>query len=179
MAVGDLLLIGCGDGRIRALEQGEVGGEAPVVWTLEAPGVSDSITALAAGRVAPDAPVRIIAGSKGGFVFSAQTNDPRNPPQLIPGWPQQIEKGPIRCSIILRAPIRLGEEPRDLAVIASDGGLIDLRAMDGAASLTGWPHQLGDEPAGYPAVGDPDGDGVLEIAVTTRAEISSSGPSPG
>jgi hypothetical protein len=121
-------LVGCGDGKIRALAQGEAGAEAPVVWTLEAPGLSDSITALAAGRVAPDSPIWIVAGSQDGFVFAAQTDDPSNPPQIAPGWPQQIEKGPILCSIVLRAPIRLGEDLRDLAIIASDGGLIDLRA---------------------------------------------------
>jgi M6 family metalloprotease-like protein len=168
VAVGDLLVVGCGDGKVRGLYQGEIGGEAQVVWTLEAPGVGDSIISLSAGRLSPEAPVTVVGGSKDGTVFAGRTIDPYSVPEILPGWPQQVAEAAIRSLLVLRAPLRLGEEAKDLLLITSEAGRVDLRALDGAVSLSGWPRDLPDAPAGYPAVGDPDLDGILEIAVTAR-----------
>ncbi len=164
----DLLLVGCSDGRVRALVPGD-GVEADTLWSLGAPGVGDSIVALAGGRLGTEAVVTIAAGAVDGLVFVARTPGVEDAPEILPGWPRQIEAGAIRSFILFHAPIRLGVPSLDLLLIATEGGLIDLRALDGAESLPGWPRRLPDALAGHPAIGDPDGDGILEIAVTTRS----------
>jgi hypothetical protein len=145
------------------------GVEAAPLWSLEAAGVGDSIVALAGGRLGAEAAVTIAAGATDGSVFAARAPEIGEPPELLPGWPQRIEVGAIRSFILFRTPIRLGEPPQDLMLVSSESGLIDLRVLDGGESLPGWPRRLPDAPAGYPAIGDPDGDGMLEIAATTRS----------
>jgi hypothetical protein len=78
---------------------------------------------------------------------------------------------PLRLGVADPAPIRWliiqeGREGGEGTLLALDeGGRIALFGGDGER-LPGWPRSIGAVPAGPPAIGDPDGDGMLEYAVT-------------
>jgi len=164
---GILGLVGCGDGRVVGLTRIPDG--VFDVWTLEVPQVADSIVSLVAGQVGSRSPVWVAGGGVDGSVFVAELLDVELPPRLLPGWPQKIAGGAITSLLALSAPIRFGEAPRDLLLVTTEDGIVDLRAIDGGASVDGWPRSFHPPIAGFPAVGDLDSDGILEVAITTRS----------
>ena len=155
------IAIGCADGFARGIIQNANHTVSVAPWkfppSLEEP---DSMTALAVGSDGPQA-IRIAAGMKSGLVFAGGADH-----AVLSGWPCPAAPGPIRSVLLLRAPLRLDDPARDLVLIGSDRK-IDLRGVDGR-SIGAWPVTIPDTLAGEPAVGDLDGDGVLEVAATTR-----------
>lgn len=165
--VGGRMVVGCNDGSVRAARQGGIEGEAFQEWVLRADGVEDSITAIAAGRIARPDSFRVFAGSRSGALFAGVSAGPSSAPSLMRGWPVAQGAGSIASILWFRASASPGEDARDLVLASSHSGRLDLRTLDGAL-FTGWPVDLGDSLAGTPAVGDPDGDGLPEIVATTR-----------
>lgn len=82
------------------------------------------------------------------------------------GWPRRVgsAQAPVRGLLVLQ-----GASATDARILALNGAG-EIACWDaGGAIVSGWPYDMDGAPAGYLAVGDPDGDGRLEVAGTTRA----------
>jgi hypothetical protein len=165
-APGGLTIVGCSDGAIRGLRPD--GTTAQVLWSLPIGESTDPVTVVAAGRTDPEAAIALAAGSAGGRLFRGGLTDENSDPFTTRGWPVSVGDGPVRDLLLLRAPLRSAEEAQDLLLVTTEGERVDLKLVTGG-SVPGWPKALPDTIAGSPAVGDLDGDGVLEVLVTTRA----------
>ena len=147
---------------------GPTGGTADRLWEISVPGLADSTTALAAGRTQGGDPVYIAAGTAEGSIYLASGDDLTVAPGFLRGWPQKIGEGPVRDMLLLQAPLRYGDLPRTLILSSVADRKVDLRDVTGA-SVPGWPKAVADTLAGSPAVGDLDGDGVLEVCAVTQS----------
>lgn len=150
-----LVVVGCADGRVRAMSQ-----QGDIAWTFPTGAAGDSITAIASGTGGAEA-IRVAAGTGSGRVFAGGSDL-----ATLAGWPTDPGGGAVRSLLLLRAPLRYEDPPRDLILIGKDRS-VDLRDA-GGRSIHGWPKSLPDTLAGEPAVGDLLGDGVLKVAATTR-----------
>ena len=155
--------------RIDARSGPATGRGARVAWTLDAGGGTDSVTVVAAGRAGSDDAISLAAGTAGGRVLRGGLSPGTGEPYVTRGWPIAIGEGRVRDLLLLAgaAAVR-GEDPQDLLLAVSEGRRIDLRSISGV-SVPGWPHELPDTPRVLRPIGDLDGDGVLEVAATTRA----------
>lgn len=163
---GEVLVAGTRLGKLVGLRPR--GGTADRLWEISSPGAEDSLTALAAGRIDPDGPALIAAGTADGSVVLASAGDLAETPGFVRGWPQRIGQGPVVDLLALSAPLRFGEAPRTLVLASTLDGRVDLREISGG-SAPGWPKTVADTLAGAPALGDLDGDGILEVCAVTRA----------
>ncbi len=161
-----VLIAGTLDGALVGLRPD--GGTALKAWESRVSGAIDSITALAAGRFDPSGLVYVAGGTSEGSVFLGSAVDPTQAPALTGAWPVDVGAGPVRDLLLLQAPIRYGEAPQTLLLATTLDRKIDLRDL-GGASIEGWPKTVADTLAGSPAVGDLDGDGIIEICAVTRA----------
>jgi len=159
MALDSVLVVGDGYGRLRGLLPGAA---TPLLWRTATPG--GEVTVLAAGDLYGDGSTVLAWGDALGDVRVA-TGSQRNGFVAGADWPVRVGDGgdPLAALWILEAPV--GEPGQLLAVTA--GGHVALIGADGACAQ-GWPLELGSPVAGAPAIGDPDGDGALEIAITSR-----------
>jgi hypothetical protein len=162
----DLWVVGTSDGAITALRQG-VGAEMETLWSVAPDGI-DSLVCLLSGRTSPESATWYAAADASGRVFAALEDQEGAPPVVAAGWPATVASGPIEGLLAFRAPLRQGEDPIDLLLVAAVDRTIDLRRIDGGTSLPGWPREAADTLAGPPILGDPDADGVLEVIATTR-----------
>lgn len=159
-------VVGCSDGTIRGLVP--EGASARVAWSLSTGAEGDSVTVVAAGRSNPEGSIDIAAGTAGGRILRGGITESTGDPYVIRGWPQSLDAGPVRDLLLVHAPLRSGEDAQDLLLAASVDRSIDVKTISGV-SVPGWPKSLPDTLAGSPALGDLDGDGVLEVVATTRA----------
>lgn len=166
----NLWFLGNANGALEALTYADSLGTMLLTWSIDetSGGLADTVTAVAAGHVDSGAPLWISFGSIDGMVTLATVEEEGSQPNVLDGWPQSVGSGPVRDLLMLRAPVRQGESPTDLLLISAEDRTIDLRRFDGT-SMPGWPKVVSDTLAGSPAIGDPDGDGLLEIVATTRA----------
>jgi len=159
MVLDSVVVIGANDGRIRGLRPGA---EPVMIWRT--PEAGYAVTALAAGEIVPGVTslvwgddvgeVRAASGSQVDGFIAAE------------GWPRTLGAGGDAIDwLLLIAPGSRDPLGRVLAVGAE--GVLGLWWANGS-TVSGWPLDLGDAPAGPPVVGDPDGDGQLEIVITTR-----------
>ena len=169
LSANGVIFVGTGDGVVALAPDGPT---ANILWTASVSAVPDTVVSLAAGWTDPAGSFYLAAGTKAGRVAfgSLAVPDDTQAPERWPSFTNDAGAGPIRELLIFDAPLRLGEPiggtPRLLA--ASEGRRIDLYERDGKET-EGWPQTLPDSLAGAPALGDLDGDGILEIAATTRA----------
>jgi M6 family metalloprotease-like protein len=159
-------IVGCSDGAIRGLRA--EGTSARVLWTQAVGGSTGPVTVVAAGRTGPEDPVSLAAGCSDGRVFLGGLTVPEGQPFTTRGWPRSIGSGPVRDLLLMQAPLRAGEEAQNLLLATTEDRRIDLNSVTGA-SVPGWPKFLPDSIVGGLAVGDLDGDGVLEVSATTQA----------
>jgi M6 family metalloprotease-like protein len=166
-APNGVTVVGCSDGTIRGLVP--EGGSARVAWSQSTgvDGDGDSVTVVAAGRSNPDGPIDIAAGTAGGRILRGGIAESTGDAFVIRGWPQPVAGGRVRDLLLVHAALRSGEDAQDLLLASTEDRSIDLKLISGA-SVPGWPKSLPDTIAGSPAIGDLDGDGVLEVVATTR-----------
>lgn len=157
-----VLVIGDSEGRVRGLLPGE---ENPLLWRTPAGGAG--VTALAAGDLTGDGGVTLAWGDEIGAIHVASGSG-RGGFTPAEGWPQRLgaraEGEGISSLLLIEGPA--GEEGSLLAL--DRAGRIALFGGDGTLR-EGWPRRLSGSPAGPAVAGDPDGDGALEILVTTVA----------
>ncbi len=159
LALDSVLVVGDNQGRLRGLMPGSAD---PLVWRTAEPGFA--VSALAGGALRADGPTVLVWGNQVGEVYVADGGQsagfgPRD------GWPRRVgnRAEPVRSILLLQ-----GSAPGEGLILALNGAG-ELACWDESGNLgDGWPRYLGDAPAGYLAVGDPDDDGLLEVAATTR-----------
>ncbi|MCK4413927.1 MAG: hypothetical protein KAY32_10300 [Candidatus Eisenbacteria sp.] len=159
MLLDSVLVIGDADGRLRGLLPGAAN---ELLWRTAEAGFP--ATALAAGDLYGVAAPALAWGDERGRLQVA-TGSQRIGYQVAEGWPQTLP-GPVsRVAHLLLCEDSLGQTGTLLVVNAD--GLVALYSAEGVLQ-EGWPRTLAEPPAGPPVIGDPDGDGVLEIAVTDQ-----------
>ncbi len=106
----------------------------------------------------------VVLGTENGNVARISDED-------VASRPVSIGAGSVKDLLQFRAPRLFGGDAERLVLATTSDGTVDLLRVEGEDLLPvdGWPQQAGDSLAGSPAVGDPDGDGALEVAVTTRS----------
>ncbi len=158
MLLDSILVVGDAEGRLRGLLPGSAGNE--LRWRTGPP--SFPVTAVAAGDLYGDGGRALVWGNRGGEVRVARGWQ-RSGFTLATGWPASFGSDPTPIAAVLVVEGPLGEAGTVLAV--DEAGRVGIFAADGVLSA-GWPQEMGAAPAGPPVVGDPDGDGVLEAALT-------------
>ncbi len=160
LALDSVLVVGDNQGRVRGLRPGAANA---MQWRAGEPGFA--VTALAGGRLGEsDQPV-LLWGNARGEVFLADGSQAAGF-AVREGWPRQVGSAtaPVRGILVVQGAT--AEEARIFAL----GGEGRIACWDASAqTVSGWPYDLGGAPGGYVAVGDPDGDGRLELAATTRS----------
>ncbi len=154
MLLDSVVVFGCSDGRLRAFDPVD---PLSLGWKSQAFGAR--VTALAAGDVLEGCDEEVAWGTTSGEVFLARCKE-SGEVGVADGWPAVVESAPIVWCCLVE-----GQEP--LVLAASADGLIVAWAPDGRPA-DGFPTPVSGHLAGFPAVGDPDGDGELEIAATTE-----------
>ncbi|MFH1145057.1 MAG: hypothetical protein V1774_10985 [Candidatus Eisenbacteria bacterium] len=158
LMLDSIVVVGDSDGRLRGLRPGA---ENELLWRTPEPGYP--ISALAAGDLFGNEGPALAWGNTGGQVFVAAGNQ-RGGFTPGEGWPRTLAEGDsIAWLLAIEGP---AGEPGNLLVLGASGRM-GLFGADGRL-LAGWPRALGGRPAGAPVVGDPDGDGALEIVATTE-----------
>jgi M6 family metalloprotease-like protein len=152
-----VLVIGDSEGRVRGLLPG-AGSE--LLWRT-APARA-AVSALAAGDLLGDGSEVLAMGDALGGV-SVLTGTQRGGFEPAPGWPRSLGAGGAAIEALLLVEAPSGEPGRLLAL--DRAGNLALFETNGDLAQ-GWPQGIGSQPAGPPVVGDPDGDGALEIVIT-------------
>ena len=156
LALDSVIVVGDCEGRLRGLRPGAAN---PLVWRTVQAGFG--VTAIAAGDLFGDGSAALAWGDAGGTVHAAAGSQMGGFVEAE-GWPGTLGPGvEIHSLLLIEGPA--GEPGRLVAVDAA--GRVGVFGAEGTL-LDGWPRELGASPAGGPVAGDPDGDGVLEIAVT-------------
>lgn len=160
LGLDSVLVVGGDDGRLRGLLPGAAN---VLLWRTSPPGYP--VRTIAAGDVRGDGSTALVWGNEGGEVWLAEGSQATGF-RPVPGWPQRLngfETSPVAWVLIQEG--REGEE--GLVVALNERGTLELLSPAGEP-LEGWPRSVDAMPAGAPAIGDPDGDGILEYAVTSR-----------
>jgi hypothetical protein len=158
MLLDSVLVVGDSDGRLRGLLPGA---RPQMLWRTAERGFA--VTALAYGAVLPDDAPALVWGDAIGQVFLARGTQ-RGGYAVAAGWPRRVNTGSDAVEWLLLIQGDDGETGQILACDAA-GRVVLWDEREAAAG--NWPLALGASPAGPPAVGDPDGDGLLEIALTS------------
>ncbi len=146
-----LILVGCSDGRIRALG---TRGDEPVEAVFETGG-SDGIVALGCGRPAPGEPWTVFWASDEGRAGAFDLNNPSSR-----SWTSTLRPG-VAAHSLLAVP----DEQNELSFyFVWQDGAIDHTDVSGESS-EGWPYLMDEDPVGFPIVGELDGDGELEFFI--------------
>jgi M6 family metalloprotease-like protein len=159
LGLDSVLVVGDDEGRLRGLLPGSPN---ELLWRTGPSGYA--VRALAAGDLLGDGRSALVWGNAAGEIRVA-TGTQRGGYRAAPGWPQRIAAGdasPVPW-LLVQEGRATGEEGIVLAM--NERGALAIFSADGEM-LPGWPREIGATPAGPPAMGDPDGDGVLEIAAT-------------
>lgn len=155
-----VIIVGDNQGRVRGLLPEAAN---PLLWRTSAPGYA--VTALAAGPLNESGGVILAWANEAGQLFLGGGSQ-RGGFELLAGWPRKVapDAGAIVSVLLIQgAP---GEE--GLILAADDTGYVG--CWDASGTLkSGWPQDVGGGVTGRLAVGDPDGDGVLEVVATTFA----------
>ena len=160
------VIVGCSDGSVKALRPSGTGGR--VLWSQVVQSGPDSVISIAAGRAEPGGHFLLAAGTSSGTV--PPRRDYRtlrgsvHKSGLAAGNPGRTgarsDVGP--CSPCVRTKTR-----RICCSLPSEGRSVDLKFATGSLG-SGMAEEFAGLIAGSPALGDLDGDGVLEVAVTTE-----------
>jgi M6 family metalloprotease-like protein len=156
LALDSVVVIGDAEGRLRGLRPWA---EPELLWRTA--GTGYPVTALAAGDLFGDGGLALAWGNAGGEVHAA-VGSQAGGYAVAEGWGRSLAQGEEIRWLLLIEEI-LGEP--GCLVAAGAAGTIGIFGADGGL-LPGWPGRLDSPPAGPPVVGDPDGDGSLELAVT-------------
>ncbi len=176
MVLDSVVVVGDSEGRVRGLlpasssraDLGQATLEDPpqttLLWRTGTPGFG--VTALAAGPILAEGGQALAWGNGVGEVRLAAGSQ-RAGFEALPGWPRRI--GSAGDGGIAWVRMIAGREgAAGMVLAASGGGALGLWDADGEPR-DGWPVDVGGAPAGPPAIGDPDGDGRIEIACTNTA----------
>jgi M6 family metalloprotease-like protein len=160
MLLDSVLVVGDSEGRVRGL----IPGHSPVMaWITAKPGFE--VTTIAAGRILENDQLALVWGNSAGDIYLA-TGSQRTGFELASNWPVRIGDGsqPITWLHLVE-----GEKENSLGQIfaANGSGRVVCLTPEGD-SQTGWPADTGGPLAGPLAIGDPDGDGKLELVATRR-----------
>ncbi len=166
MVLDSVIVVGDSEGRVRGLHPwwspsgGQPGGEGQrtLVWRTPTPGFA--VTALAAGPLLPGGGDVLAWGNEAGEVRLARGGEWTGFATLA-GWPRRIGTMGDGGITALRMIAGSAGEP-GLVLACAGGGALCVWDPDGTVR-PGWPVSLGLPPAGPPAIGDPDGDGRLEV----------------
>lgn len=161
MLCDSVLIVGDSEGRVRGLLPGAT---PELLWRTAPAGFA--VTAVASGDLRGRGRTDLVWGTRTGEIFVAEGSQ-RAGYAVAAGWPQRLSSsGDAIRALLLIAGSAEESQPRTGWVIALDAeGRLGLLTPDGELQV-GWPQSLGSMPAGPPAVGDPDGDGALEIVAT-------------
>lgn len=157
MMLDTVIVVGDSEGRLRGLQPR---GIPEMRWRTATPGFA--VTALAAGDVFGTGGKSLVWGNAAGEVYLA-TGDERDGFKVADGWPRSSGGSPAAIDWLLL--VGGSSDRQGLVISLDDSGRLALFAADGADEGS-WVRDLEDTPAGPPAVGDPDGDGALEIVAT-------------
>lgn len=155
-AVGDDIIAGCSDGKVRALDAG-----GALRWSSQT-SLGQSVTgSIAAGDIDHDGyyevafggphSVAVVSSTDGEFLFS--------PYELPEGGPAD-SAGPY----VLMADVD-GKPDSTLEVVITTGSGNMFALNSTGQVLEGWPVFLNDPVSSWPAAGDVDGDALAEIVV--------------
>lgn len=147
-----LAIVGCSDGRIRAISAG--GTLVAATFDTGAPG---PIRRVGAGSPRPGGTTVVVWAAEDGFVGAFPYDDPGS------GWSRQAAPGRTPVSLLA---VPGADDRLDTFVVWADGG-IDRFDPDGER-VPGWPYLLDEEPAADLIVADVDRDGALEAIMATR-----------
>jgi M6 family metalloprotease-like protein len=152
-----VLVVGDSEGRVRGLLPGA---ENELLWRSTP--ARGAVTRIAAGDLFGDGSGVLAVGDALGGV-GVLTGTQRGGFALAPGWPRSLDADGSGIDALLLVEGPAGEAGRLIAVDRAG----DVAVFDAGGELAdGWPRSIGSAPAGPPVVGDPDGDGVLEIVIT-------------
>jgi hypothetical protein len=157
MLLDSVIVVGDSEGRLRGLQPGAA---AEMLWRTSGPGFA--VTAMGAGDLFGEGAVSLVWGNSVGDIFLAEGSQ-LDGYAVSSGWPQQLGAFASALDWLLLVAGSEGEAGTVIAV--DEAGRVGLLSADGVLR-EGWPQELGCAPAGPPAVGDPDGDGCLEILAT-------------
>ncbi|MCK4304662.1 MAG: hypothetical protein KAY24_10535 [Candidatus Eisenbacteria sp.] len=158
MMLDSIIVVGDSQGRLRGLLPGHV---PEMLWRTLHPGYS--VTAIAGGEIFEEEVQTLVWGDAIGRIFLA-TGYQQSGYIESSDWPKRLSSGEVAVRSILLIQGSIGQTGRILAV--DDAATVALWDPYGQM-MEGWPIDLDGTPAGPPAVGDPDGDGLLEIVLTT------------
>jgi len=173
MVLDSIIVVGDAQGRVRGLHPwwSLSGAEPPagenqgaMVWRTPTAGFA--VTALAAGPLLPGGGEVLAWGNETGEVRLAGGSQWAGFTALA-GWPRRMGVVGDGGIAWLRLVAGAGGDA-GFVLACSGGGALCLWDPDGA-TRAGWPVDMGASPAGPPAIGDPDGDGCLEIVCTDVA----------
>jgi M6 family metalloprotease-like protein len=158
LGLDSVLVVGDDEGRLRGLQPAAYN---ELLWRTRPPGFP--VRAIAAGDVRGDGRTALAWGNSGGQIWLAEGWQ-QTGYQPAAGWPQRPKESDT--SPVAWVMIQEGLDGAEGCILAlSEAGTVTLLAPTGE-TLEGWPRSIGATPAGPPAIGDPDGDGILEYAVT-------------